>query len=100
MGSIHQYPYTYTAGPYTTNKLVVLNMELLKYLLPLLLVVFCSGFSINSLDGEAVEQTEAEEKMDEVETDMEEEEEEEADEEEEEEEADYDEDDDEEEEED
>merc|ERR1712098_431547 len=88
MGRIHQYPYTYTAGPYTIKKLVVLNMKLLKYLLPLLLVISCSGFSINSLDGEAVEQTEAEEKIDELEADMEEEEEMEDEEEEEEEEAD------------
>merc|ERR1712180_50099 len=75
--SIHTYTY------------LLLNMKFLKYLLPLLLVASCSGFSFNSLLGGAPEENQAEEKVEEIETDMEEEEEEEvADEEEEEEEAD------------
>merc|ERR1711962_1521308 len=74
--SLHTYTY------------LLLNMKLLKYLLPLLLVASCSGFSFNSLLGGAPEENQAEEKVEEIETDMEEEEEEEADEEEEEEEAD------------
>merc|ERR1711962_675549 len=70
--SIHTYTY------------LLLNMKLLKYLLPLLLVASCSGFSFNSLLGGAPGENPAEEKVEEIETDMEEEE----DEEEEEEEAD------------
>merc|ERR1711962_1780070 len=63
--SIHTYTY------------LLLNMKLLKYLLPLLLVASCSGFSFNSLLGGAPEENQAEEKVEEIETDMEEEEEEE-----------------------
>merc|ERR1712112_555203 len=55
---------------------LLLNMKLLKYLLPLLLVASCSGFSFNSLLGGAPEENQAEEKVEEIETDMEEEEEE------------------------
>merc|ERR1712112_268614 len=55
---------------------LLLNMKLLKYLLPLLLVASCSGFSFNSLLGGAQEENQAEEKVEEIETDMEEEEEE------------------------
>merc|ERR1712243_194691 len=61
-------PHTYT--------FLLLNMKLLKYLLPLLLVASCSGFSFNSLLGGAQEENQAEEKVEEIETDMEEEEEE------------------------
>merc|ERR1711962_1252594 len=63
--SLHTYTY------------LLLNMKLLKYLLPLLLVASCSGFSFNSLLGGAPEENQAEEKVEEIETDMEEEEEEE-----------------------
>merc|ERR1712112_327310 len=62
--SLHTYTY------------LLLNMKLLKYLLPLLLVASCSGFSFNSLLGGAPEENQAEEKVEEIETDMEEEEEE------------------------
>merc|ERR1712002_740398 len=84
MGSI---PRLLVPSPHTYTYLL-LNMKLLKYLLPLLLVASCSGFSFNSLLGGAPEENQAEEKVEEIETDMEEEEEEEADEEEEDEEAD------------
>merc|ERR1711962_1900510 len=63
--SIHTYTY------------LLLNMKLLKYLLPLLLVASCSGFSFNSLLGGAPEENQAEKKVEEIETDMEEEDEEE-----------------------
>merc|ERR1712098_927024 len=79
----HQYLRTHTAlhctGPIPTQQYSLIEMKLLKFLLPLLVVASSSGFSLDSILGGAVQETEAEKPIDE----MEEEEEEEADEEEE-----------------
>merc|ERR1712112_598201 len=74
-------------GPIPTHQYSLIEMKLLKLLLPLLVVASCSGFSLDSILGGAVQETEAEKPIDEIEAEEEEEENEEEAEEEEEDEA-------------
>merc|ERR1712126_213986 len=74
-------------GPIPTHQYSLIEMKLLKFLLPLLVVASCSGFSLDSILGGAVQETEAEKPINEIEAEEEEEEEEEEAEEEEEDEA-------------
>merc|ERR1712098_1007262 len=73
----HQYLRTHTAlhctGPIPTQQYSLIEMKLLKFLLPLLVVASCSGFSLDSILGGAVQETEAEKPIDEIEAEEEEE---------------------------
>merc|ERR1712180_348080 len=60
-------------GPIPTQDYSHIEMKLLKLLLPLLVVASCSGFSLDSILGGAVEETEAEKPIDEIEAEEEEE---------------------------
>merc|ERR1711962_793194 len=75
-----QYLRTHTlhyTGPIPTQEYSLIEMKLLKLLLPLLVVASCSGFSLDSILGGAVQETEAEKPIDEIEEEEEAEEEEE-----------------------
>merc|ERR1712112_515224 len=60
-------------GPIPTHQYSLIEMKLLKLLLPLLVVASCSGFSLDSILGGAVQETEAEKPIDEIEAEEEEE---------------------------
>merc|ERR1712215_603421 len=60
-------------GPIPTQEYSLIEMKLLKLLLPLLVVASCSGFSLDSILGGAVQETEAEKPIDEIEAEEEEE---------------------------
>merc|ERR1711962_1411855 len=71
-----QYLRTHTlhyTGPIPTQEYSLIEMKLLKLLLPLLVVASCSGFSLDSILGGAVQETEAEKPIDEIEAEEEEE---------------------------
>merc|ERR1711962_667171 len=71
-----QYLRTHTlhyTGPIPTQEYSLIEMKLLKLLLPLLIVASCSGFSLDSILGGAVQETEAEKPIDEIEAEEEEE---------------------------
>merc|ERR1712112_442848 len=60
-------------GPIPTHQYSLIEMKLLKLLLPLLVVASCSGFSLDSILGGAVQETEAEKPINEIEAEEEEE---------------------------
>merc|ERR1711962_1362704 len=60
-------------GPIPTQEYSLIEMKLLKLLLPLLVVASCSGFSLDSILGGAAQETEAEKPVDEIEAEEEEE---------------------------
>merc|ERR1712098_410169 len=74
MGSISGHT-LHCTGPIHTHQYSLIEMKLLKLLLPLLVVASCSGFSLDSILGGAVQETEAEKPINEIEDDEVEEEE-------------------------
>merc|ERR1712243_525095 len=72
MGSISGHT-LHCTGPIPTHQYSLIEMKLLKLLLPLLVVASCSGFSLDSMLGGAVQETEAEKPINEIEAEEEEE---------------------------
>merc|ERR1711872_575012 len=73
MGSISISGHTHCTGPIPSQEYSIIEMKLLRFLLPLLVVASCSGFSLDSILGGAAQETEAEKPIDEIEAEEEEE---------------------------
>merc|ERR1711872_642317 len=67
MGSISISGHTHCTGPIPSQEYSIIEMKLLRLLLPLLVVASCSGFSLDSILGGAAQETEAEKPIDEIE---------------------------------
>merc|ERR1712002_344028 len=70
MGSISGH--AHCTGPIPSQEYSIIEMKLLRLLLPLLVVASCSGFSLDSILGGAAQDTEAEKPIDEIEAEEEE----------------------------
>merc|ERR1712114_65491 len=64
--------HTHCTGPIPSQEYSIIEMKLLRLLLPLLVVASCSGFSLDSILGGAAQETEAEKPIDEIEAEEEE----------------------------